>query len=231
MENNQTTNLDIDIFYLFKKIWLQKFKIIFIALVFGVVTFAISLFFITPKYQSVTKVYVVNQSSDDSKISTQDLQAGDYLVKDYKEIILSKDVMMKVIEDEGLDITPEELLEKVSVNIPVNTRIISIIAEDEDPEEASFLANKVQEVSSEKIKEVTKVEDVTVFEEAVSADKPSSPNFKRNTALGILVGGFLAVISVLLKEILDDRIRRAEDVEEVLRMTLLGVVPDINKMK
>lgn len=231
MDNNKSEIMELDIIYLAKKIWIQKFKIGFIAMLFGVLALAVSIFLITPKYQSVTKVYVVNQSNDESKISTQDLQAGDYLVKDYKEIILSKDVMTNVIETESLDLSVEELVEKVSVNIPVNTRIISIAVTDENPEEASFLANKVREVSAETIKEITKVEDVTVFEEAVPAEKPSSPNLKRNTVLGVLVGGFLSVLAVLLKEVLDDRVRRAEDVEEVLHMTLLGVVPDINKMK
>ncbi|KXT71733.1 Tyrosine-protein kinase transmembrane modulator EpsC [Streptococcus gallolyticus] len=62
------------------------------------------------------------------------------------------------------------------------------------------------------------------------ASKPSSPNVKRNTLLGALVGGFLAVVSILVLEVLDDRVRRPEDVEEVLGMTLLGVVPDIDKL-
>lgn len=230
MKNNSMTS-DVDVFYLVKKIWIQKFKILFLAVIFGLLALFASLFLMTPEYQSVTKVYVVNQSTDNQKISTQDLQAGDYLVKDYKEIILSKDVMTNVIEKEGLELSVEELTGKVTVDIPVNTRIISIAVTDENPEKASFLANKVREISAETIKEITKVEDVTVFEEAVPADEPVSPNIKRNVLLGMIFGGFVAVIAVLLKEVLDDRVRRAEDVEEVLHMTLLGVVPDINKMK
>lgn len=229
MENNHT--FDIDVLLLLKKLWLQKFKITFVALICGVLALAVSLFLITPKYQSVTKVYVVNQSEDSAKLSAQDLQLGDYLVKDYQEIILSKEVMQEVVDVEGLDITAEELTEKVYVSIPKNTRIISIVVQDENPELASQLTNKIQEVSSEKIKEVAKVDDVTVFEQAVPADKPVSPNLSRNAILGVLLGGFLAVLAIILKEVLDDRVRRAEDVEEVLHMTLLGVVPDINKMK
>ena len=74
------------------------------------------------------------------------------------------------------------------------------------------------------------MQDVTTLEEAEVPDKPSSPNIKRNAVLGALVGAFLAVVGVLLGEILDDRVRRAEDVEEVLGLTLLGIVPDMSKM-
>lgn len=230
METNQKS-IELDLLFLLKKVWLKKFKIVFLSLVFGILALAASLFLITPKYQSVTKVYVVNQSADNQKLSTQDLQAGDYIVKDYKEIIFSKDVMNKVIEEENLDFSVEELISKISVDIPLNTRIISIAVIDEEPAKASFLANKVREISAEMIKEITKVDDVRVFEEAVPAKSPISPNLKRNVGFGILFGAFIAILGILMKEILDDRIRRAEDIEEILQMTLLGVVPDTNKMK
>ena len=97
-------------------------------------------------------------------------------------------------------------------------------------QDAQTLANKVREVASEKIKNVTKVEDVTTLEEAKLPESPSSPNIKRNVLLGAVLGGFLAVVGVLVREILDDRIRRPEDVEDALGMTLLGIVPDTDKI-
>ena len=47
----------------------------------------------------------------------------------------------------------------------------------------------------------------------------------------LLLGGFLAaIVAVLVREVLDDRIRRPEDVEDALGMTLLGIVPDTDKI-
>lgn len=231
MQNQNDAQLEIDVIHLLKKLWLRKFAIVFTSLAFAFMALAGSIFLITPKYESLTKLYVVNKAADDSKISTQDLQAGDYLVKDYKEIITSKTVMSAVVEKGQLSYSVSELSSKVRVDIPANTRVISIVVTDENPEVASQLANTLREVASEKIKEVTNVEDVRSFEEAEPASAPSSPNLKRNAALGLLLGGFLAVVIILMKEVLDDRVQRAEDVEEVLHMTLLGVIPDVNKMK
>ena len=45
-----------------------------------------------------------------------------------------------------------------------------------------------------------------------------------------MLGGFLAIVGVLVREILDDRIRRPEDIEDTLGLTLLGIVPDIDKI-
>ena len=118
----------------------------------------------------------------------------------------------------------------VSVDIPTDTRLISISVKAKTGQDAQVLANKVREVASKKIKTVTKVEDVTTLEEAKLPSSPSSPNIKRNVLLGAILGGFVAIVAVLVREVLDDRIRRPEDVEDVLEMTLLGIVPDTDKI-
>lgn len=229
MNSNDNASIEIDVLYLLRKLWSRKFFIIFIALVVGTVALLGSIFFIKPKYTSTTRIYVVSRSSD-SSLTNQDLQAGSYLVNDYKEIITSNEVLSSVISQENLSLSTSELSGMISVSIPTDTRVISISVEDTDAQEAADIANTIREVAAEKIKSVTKVDDVTTLEAAEVASKPSSPNVKRNALLGALVGGFLAVVSILVLEILDDRVRRPEDVEEVLGMTLLGVVPDIDKL-
>ncbi|HFN0364920.1 TPA: capsular biosynthesis protein CpsC, partial [Streptococcus pneumoniae] len=73
--------------------------------------------------------------------------------------------------------------------------------------------------------------DVTTLEEARPATTPSSPNVRRNTLVGFLGAAAVTVITVLLIELFDTRVKRPEEVEDVLQMPLLGVVPDFNKMK
>lgn len=152
------------------------------------------------------------------------------MTKDYKEIITSNDVLSEVIKDEKLNMTEADLAKMISVNIPTDTRLISISVNAKTGQDAQSLANKVRDVAAEKIKKVTKVEDVTTLEDAKLPDSPSSPNIKRNVALGAVLGGFLAIVGVLVREILDDRIRRPEDIEDALGLTLLGIVPDIDKI-
>lgn len=229
MNSNDNPSIEIDVLYLLRKLWSRKFFIIFIALVVGTVALLGSVFFLKPKYTSTTRIYVVSRSSD-SSLTNQDLQAGSYLVNDYKEVITSNEVLSSVISQENLSLSTSELSNMISVNIPTDTRVISISVEDTDAQEASDIANTIREVAAEKIKSVTKVDDVTTLEAAEVASKPSSPNIKRNAALGALAGVFLAVVGILVAEVLDDRVRRPEDVEEVLGMTLLGVVPDIDKL-
>ena len=222
----------IDVFQLFKVLWKKKIAIILTAIVAAVIAFGVSSFVLTPEYSSTTRIYVVNRNqSENAGLTNQDLQAGTYLVKDYKEIILSQDVLEKVISNLKLEQSGKGLSKKIQVTVPLDTRIVSIVVKDDQPEEASRIANALREVAAEKIIKVTRVSDVTTLEEARPALTPSSPNIRRNTLLAFLAGGAVMVILVLLLELLDDRVKRPEDVEEVMHVALLGIVPDLNKLK
>ena len=227
MDNQEKDLIQLDIMLLLRRIWEKKVLIVLVTLLFTVGSLAISIFVITPQYSSTTKVYVVNQTKDEKKaITTQDVQLGSLLVKDYKEIILSNKVMEDAAEKSGTGLTAKELAKKVSVDAPKDTRIISITVQDKDPQVASDLANTVKEISADQIKEVTKIDDVTTLEEAKAATSPSSPNIPKNGILATILGFILAVAGVVLFELLDDRVKRSEDIEETMGLVLLGVVPD-----
>ena len=229
MNTNDNASIEIDVLYLLRKLWSKKFFIIFVGLLVGTIALLGSVFFIKPKYTSTTRIYVVSRSSDTS-LTNQDLQAGSYLVNDYKEVITSSEVLSSVIDQEKLSMSTGELSKEIAVTIPTDTRVISIAVTDTDAQRACDIANTVRQVAAEKIKAVTKVDDVTTLESATKPSHPSSPNVKKNAVIGALAGVFLAIVGILVAEVLDDRVRRPEDVEEVLGMTLLGVVPDIDKL-
>ena len=224
--------IEIDVIQMLKALWKRKLVIVIVAIVTGMIAFAYSSFVIKPEFTSTTRIYVVNRNQGDKPgLTNQDLQAGTYLVKDYREIILSQDVLEKVVTDLGLTINAKALAKKVQVTVPADTRIVSILVSDHKPDEASRIANALREVAAQKIISVTRVSDVTTLEEARPATSPSSPNIRRNTLMGTLVGAGVVIILVLLFELLDDRIKRPEDIEEVMQLSLLGVIPNLEKIK
>lgn len=224
--------MEIDVFHLLKILWKRKLLIVLVACVTGAVAFAYSSFIVKPEFTSTTRIYVVNRNQGDKPgLTNQDLQAGSYLVKDYREIILSQDVLEKVATDLKLELPPKGLASKIKVTVPVDTRIVSISVTDRAPEEASRIANSLREVAAQKIISVTRVSDVTTLEEARPATSPSSPNIRRNTMVGFLAGAVVMVVTVLLVELLDTRVKRPEDIEDVMQIALLGVVPNLDKLK
>lgn len=228
----EQNTMEIDVFHLFKILWKRKILIALVAIVAGSLAFAYSAFIVKPEFTSTTRIYVVNRNQGDKPgLTNQDLQAGSYLVKDYREIILSQDVLEKVTSNLKLDLSPKDLAKKVKVTVPVDTRIVSISVNDRVPEEASRIANSLREVAAEKIISITRVSDVTTLEEARPAIAPSSPNIRRNTIIGLLGGAVFTVVAVLVVELVDTRVKRPEDIEDVMQIALLGVVPNLDKLK
>jgi len=231
MNNQENQAVEIDVFAMLKTLWKRKFSIVLVALVFAIAAFGYSAFLAKKEYQSTSRIYVVSrQNQDNNALTNSDLQAGSYLVKDYREIILSQNVLSQAIEELKLDLTPAELSKKISVSVPTDTRILSITAKDGNPKEAARIANGLRNVAAEKIISVTKVSDVTTLDEAEVPQSPSSPNIRRNVLLGFIAGAGLMVVLLVVVEVLDDRVKRPEDIEELMGFTLLGIVPDIKKL-
>ncbi len=231
MNNQENQAVEIDVFAMLKTLWKRKFSIVLVALVFAIAAFGYSAFLAKKEYQSTSRIYVVSrQNQDNNALTNSDLQAGSYLVKDYREIILSQNVLSQAIEELKLDMTPAELSKKISVSVPTDTRILSITAKDGNPKEAARIANGLRNVAAEKIISVTKVSDVTTLDEAEVPQSPSSPNIRRNVLLGFIAGAGLMVVLMVVVEVLDDRVKRPEDIEELMGLALLGIVPDMKKL-
>lgn len=232
MNKQVNTEFEIDLLALFRAVWRKKVFILAVSSLVGVLAFGYQVLLATPQYESTSRIYVVNRQNNELGVLTnQDLQAGSYLVKDYKEIILSQSVLQEVIDDLDLELTSEGLAKKIKVTIPTETRIISITVSDPNPETAARIVNLFRQKASEKMIEVTKASDVTTVDEGVAATTPSSPKVKRNTLLAFLASALLMVLIVLMTDIIDDRVRKPEDIEEAMNITLLGVVPHLDTLQ
>ena len=53
------------------------------------------------------------------------------------------------------------------------------------------------------------------------------PNLTLNLAIGLLLGGMLGVLAAFLLEFLDDTIKTPDDVEQKLKLAVLGIIPKL----
>jgi len=216
MENKEDI-IDIDPMLILKRVTKYIWIIITIGVIFSIAAYIWSTIMVVPKYKSSTKVYVLNNNINEKKLTTQDFQIGNYLLKDYKEIILSSKVLERVIDKNGIKMNLVELRSRIEVKIPQDTRILTITVEDTDAKRAADIANAVRDEAFEEIKEITKEESVNILEKAQESKKPSSPDIRKNTIIAAVIGILLSLGIVVLKEVLDDRVKKQEDIEEGLR--------------
>ena len=116
---------------------------------------------------------------------------------------------------------------QVTVQTKSDTRIVTIIVQNEDPKLAQELANVIREVSARQIVDVMGVEAVNMVDEANLPVAPSSPNVRNNFLMGGSWGVLLAIAFILIRYLLNDTIKNDEDVERYLNLNVLASIPTI----
>lgn len=231
-ENNEKLNrrmeddeLTIDLGELFAVLLSKAHIIILAAILMALVAFVGTKLLVTPKYTSVTKMYVLAKDENSTSSNYSELTAGSMLTKDYMELVKSRPVLEKVISVLNLDMQPGTLANMITVSTPTDTRIMSISVESANPKEAKEIADALREAVSVQIKEIMNVDAVNTVEEGNLPTVKSSPNTTKNMALGGMVGLVIAVGIIVLIYLLDDTIKTPDDVEKYLEMNVLTSIP------
>lgn len=88
--------------------------------------------------------------------------------------------------------------------------------------------NIVQRQSVTSIESQATSSNASLLTSAAPPIDPSFPKIPLNIALGIFVGGLLAVGVVMAAELRDRRVRQADDVRELLGLPVIGVLPGVS---
>ncbi|MEE3392577.1 MAG: Wzz/FepE/Etk N-terminal domain-containing protein [Lachnospiraceae bacterium] len=188
----------------------------------AVIVFCISKFIIPPKYVSTTKLYVNGQTS----ISGLSLSMS--INGDYEEILKSRPVIEKVIEDNKLDIKYKDFLKKVDVTNISNTKIIEINVTDKEPYEAKKLCDDLASAFIDRsmaVLNMAETEKPKIIEVATIPEDKDSPKNGRNAVIGAFLGCILAIVYFLVQVLMNTSIKSAEDVEEYLCLPILAELP------
>lgn len=203
---------------------LEHWKLIAVTAVTGAVLMALYTFFlVTPMYKATATIYVV--SRNDSVLNFSDLQVGSELTSDYIKVFEMWEVHEKVISNLDLDYTYTNMASMLSVTNTSDTRMLDITVTNPDPEEAAAIANEYADVGAKYISEKIKTDEPTLMSSARVPENPFSPNKAKNILLGFVVGFVLACGVVVVRILLDDTYKTAEDIRKYAGLVVLASVP------
>ena len=185
----------------------------------------ITYFFVTPKYEAASKLYMVSASSD-SVVDLTDLNLGTSLSSDYEQLLKIRPIFEEILEEEKLNYTYEELLEMVTMETLEDTRILTITVESIVPGEAQEIANDLAEKAVTYLPELMETSAPNIAEHAIYPESPSSPNLVKNTAIGAALGLMSALGLLTVFFVMDDTVKSAEDVEKAFGIMPLTVIPE-----
>ena len=217
-QNKENTDeIEIDLGEIFGLLLHRLWLILLCGIACGIIGFIVSSFIVTPKYDSTTKIYILNRQNNNN------LTLSD--TKDYTELVKSRYVLETVIKQCGLNESYGTLLSRVTVANTTDTRIISITVRDESPQAAQTIANAIRTVSASHIKSVMDIEAVNVVDEANLPLSPAAPSITKYTVLAAAIGIVLSAIIIVICYLLDDTIKSSEDIEKYLGLSTLALIP------
>ena len=207
-----------------------KSKVIFILivliLVIGVGN-AYTLLTRTPMYKSETSIVLVSENKEN--YNTTELQLNKNLVGTYTEIIKSRKVLEPVIKSLKLKTSYNQLKNRVTVTSVQNTEIIKVTVADSNPKEAKKIANEIAKVFSTEIQKIYNLNNVTVVDKAIKATAPYNVNYIKDNVIYLAIGLVLSCGIVFIKFYFDTTIKTSEEIENKLGLTVLGIVPKVEK--
>lgn len=185
----------------------------------------------TKVYQADVQVFVAT----DSSANGADLANGNTFtqnrVQSYTSIANSPSVTRAVISKLKLSMSQSDLSDKITADAPLNKVLINLHVTDTQPETAARLANAVASEFSVVVQDTEQTDasgkpvvKLTVIHPATVPTSPIKPNPVLNFGLGIILGLFVGVGGIVVRELLDNTVKGPTDFAE-LGIPVLGMIP------
>ena len=226
MENNEY----MDMKKILNIISSKKIFIALIILLSLVMSYFYSYYYKKPQYNSsVTVLLTGDEAQGEKQVTQTDLNLNSGLISTYGSIAKSANVLSKVIENLGLDISVQNLQKNLTVAEIKNTQFLKITVENSNPETAMKIANEISTVFVEQIKTIYNIQNINIIDTAEISNTPCNINHIKDMAIALMAGIFASEVLILILYILDDTIKSEKDIPVNLKLETIGTIPNTNK--
>jgi len=222
MEENY--DQEIDLLELVKLLLNRWYLILGSVFVLTLGTTLYAYMFLEDTYIAETSMVVLVNQEDQSDAAN--FQFGQRLIDTYTELAQSRMVVDGIIEQLQLPYSNQQVKDMMSVSAVRDTIVIKLNVEHTDPVEAYNIANAAGNRMQRISEDLAGFDNIEILDKAVIPENPSGPNRLLYIAIGVVLGGMIGVGGVFLIEFLDNSIKTTKDIEQKLKLRVLGVIPD-----
>ncbi len=178
-------------------------------------------------YTSSSMLYVLSATTSITNLS--DLQIGTQLSDDFVVMVRSKPVLDKAIEtveeQMGITMSRAQVRRSLSISHTDDTRILTIMCTTTDAQLSKVLCDTITNEASQRMSEITQTDPPTLVESAEVAQEPNDRGVVSQAEKGALAGLAGMFVLLCIPYLVNDKIRRSDDVVRYLDEVVLGVVP------
>ena len=233
MDNNENREtIEIDIKQLLMALWSRRWVILLTGVLFAAMLFGYAWLFVAPTYSASAQLYVNNNYSDSSSVSSSQIVAAQNLADTYMVILESRSVLTEVIKQTGLPYTYREIKEMVSAAAVNGTEIFEVEVVCTNSQHAVQIANTLVDILPGRIAKVIEGSSVGVVDYAVENQTPIGPSYQRYAIIGALLGILISAAVVVVADLLDTSINSEDYLTQVYGdVPLLAVIPGAQNPK
>ena len=204
----------------------KRWKIIALTTVLSTVVSGIfSFFIISPTYEASTKIFIGKEGAESEGYNSSDVSMYQNLIKTYSELIKTKDLVNKAIDNSQYDLSVNNVLNGITVNTLTGTQILQISYQSKSPSIAKNILESITNEFITKAEELVPNGNVKILESVELPKNPVAPNKTMNIAIAFILGMMVGFGIVFLLEYLDNTYKNKEQLEKDLDIPVLGVIP------
>ena len=204
----------------------KRWKIIALTTVLATVVSGIfSFFVISPTYEASTKIFIGKEGAESEGYNSSDVSMYQNLIKTYSELIKTKDLVNKAINNSQYDLSVNNVLNGITVNTLTGTQILQISYQSKSPSIAKNILESITNEFITKAEELVPNGNVKILESVELPKNPVAPNKTMNIAIAFILGMMVGFGIVFLLEYLDNTYKNKEQLEKELDIPVLGVIP------
>ena len=223
MEINLKTLLD----------WILKgiVFIVVVTLLAGAGAFLYTKYFVAPTYRAEVKFCADSEDRGNAGMTYYKSVAPQYVE------LLNVNEFYQMVADELLN-TRQKFYETSQIRRMVNfsgvvedTSVFYARVTAPDAQEAYDVAYAVAAAAPKRIQSLRGEDSLMVASMPQKPSSPASPSVRNNTIYGLFAGLVISVVLVVVKELLDNRIKTADEITEMYGLPVLGAVPDFSNQE
>lgn len=191
----------------------------------ALVTAAFAWLVMPNQYSASVSMYVLTKNESESgSVSSTDLSASQMLTNDVAALIQNDRVINDTVS--ALQMTSLDGYD-IKVTSETTTRLLTLTVTGESAQSVAIIANQLAATTDAVAQEAMDVRAVNAIDQAVEPTSPSGPPRTMYTAVAFLAGIFLAVAIIVVLDMINTRVRSAEEAEELLGLPVIGRIPTI----
>ena len=211
-----------------KKRWLTIFSCTVLGII---ISLALVLIFIQPKYSSNIDI-LVNQKNNNTAVQYNIQQADLQAINTYKDVLTKPIILSPVLKEikrtDNYQGTLATLADSIKISNQANSQVVTVTVTDKNAYVAADIANTIGKVFAKKVKNMMKVDNVTIVSSAKVNNNPVSPNKKLFALAGLILGLFIGVTIAFIKEFTDKTVKDSNFLTDELGLTNIGSVYHLN---